>query len=50
MVMVTPNTEQSVTAFYTCTAKVENSTSFSVWCRKADNTFMDGNFYVYTVP
>ncbi len=50
MVMAAPNTGGSGTAFYTCTAKVESSTSCSVWCRKADNTFTDGDFYVYTVP
>ncbi len=49
-VMVMPNIGGSGIAFLICTAKVESSTSCSVWCRKADNTFMDGDFYVFTIP
>ena len=45
MVMATPNKPSSSTPLYTCTTKVESSTSFSVWCRKADNTFVDGDFF-----
>ena len=50
MVMATANTGSTGTSFYVCTTKVESSTSFSVWCRNASNTIVDGDFYVMTVP
>jgi hypothetical protein len=50
MVIATPNTALSTTAFYLCTTKVESSTSFSVWCRSTANAILDGDFFVHTVP
>ena len=50
MVIATPNTALSTTAFYVCTTKVESSTSFSVWCRSTANAILDGDFFVHTVP
>ena len=50
MVTATPNTALISTAFYVCTAKVESSPSFSVWCRTAANAIIDGDFFVHTVP
>jgi hypothetical protein len=50
MVIATPNTALSTTAFYVCTTKVESSTSFSVWCRSSANAIIDGDFFVHTVP
>ena len=50
MVMATANTGATSSSFYVCTTKVESSTSFSVWCRNASNTIVDGDFFVMTVP
>ncbi len=48
IVMVKPNAGATTNAFYACTVEVENSTSLSAWCRKADNALKDGDFYVYS--
>ena len=50
MIMVTPNTSSTSSAFYICSSKVESSTSFSVWCRTSSNAIIDGDFFVYTIP
>ena len=47
MVMATPNSSAN---FYICTTAVNSSTSFSVWCRNASNTIVDGDFFVCTIP
>ena len=54
MVFATPRTSSTTTAFFTCTVKVETpataGTQFTVWCRNAANTIVDGDFFVYTLP
>ena len=53
-IFATPRTQGGSTNFFVCTAKVETDTTagtkFSVWCRNASNSIIDGDFWVHTVP
>ena len=53
-IFVTPRTTSVSTIFYVCTAKVETDstagTKFSVWCRNASNTIVDGDFSFTPCP
>ena len=54
LIFATPRTTSTTTPLYTCTVKVEvdstAGTKFTVWCRNASNTIVDGDFMVHTLP
>ena len=49
-VVVQARTGSTGSVAYACTANVGSATAFYIWCRKFDNTIVDGEFYAYTVP
>jgi uncharacterized protein YpuA (DUF1002 family) len=50
LVVVQARTGSTGSVAYACTANVGSATAFYIWCRKFDNTIVDGEFYAYTVP